>query len=128
MLAEKTPQAVLKPSLCDTLRPQVTERLLSEITERIVAAFQPQKVILFGSYAYGTPHDRSDVDLLVIMNSEKTSHQRVIAVTEVAEVAFLPMDILVRTPQEIKERLEKGDFFIKEILTRGRTLYSHDSP
>ncbi len=51
-------------------RPTVTEELLAEITRCIVEAFQPEKVVLFGSYAYGKPHTDSDVDLMVIMNSQ----------------------------------------------------------
>jgi predicted nucleotidyltransferase len=62
------PQAPLKPSLSDTMRPEVTEKLLQDITRRIVEAFHPVKIILFGSYAYGTPHRDSDVDLFVIMD------------------------------------------------------------
>ena len=120
-------ETVYKLSLCETLRPRVTESLLTEITAQIVAAFQPHKILLFGSYAYGSPRPESDVDLLVIMDSEQTMHERIIAVTAVAKIPYLPMDILVRTPQEIKERLAKGDFFLKEILMQGRVLYSHDA-
>ncbi|HZP83972.1 MAG TPA: nucleotidyltransferase domain-containing protein [Chthonomonadaceae bacterium] len=116
-------QTPLKPSLSDTLRPEVTEELLQDLTRRIVEAFHPYKVILFGSYAYGTPHRDSDVDLFVIMDSEETMHDRIVKVYEVAEVPFLPMDVLVRTPSEVEARVAMGDFFVIEILEKGKVLY-----
>lgn len=117
----------LRPSLNDMLRPQVTETLLANVTQRIVQAFAPHQVILFGSYAYGKPHPNSDVDLFIIMDSEHTPHQRIMEVTAITQVPFLPMDILVRTPQEVSARLAIGDFFIREILEKGRVLYRRDA-
>ncbi|MCZ6676163.1 MAG: nucleotidyltransferase domain-containing protein [Candidatus Poribacteria bacterium] len=109
-----------------SLRPKVTETLLADITQRIVAEFHPNQVILFGSYADGKPNANSDVDLLVVMDSNEPMTQRAIRVAEVAQVRFLPMDILVYTRDEITERLAKGDFFIIEILTTGKVLYRYD--
>lgn len=106
-----------------TLRPPVTDALLADITWRIVEKFQPHKVVLFGSYAYGTPDLDSDVDLLVVLDSDEPMAQRIRRVTEVAKVRFLPMDVLVRTPAEIAERLAMGDFFMAEILEKGKVLY-----
>lgn len=107
-----------------TLRPRVTKRLLNEIARRIVERFQPQKIILFGSYAYGKPTLNSDVDLLVVMDSDLRPAQRSALVYPVAAVSdYLPMDILVRTPDEIERRLQMGDFFIAEILEKGKVLY-----
>ena len=105
-----------------TLRPSVTDALLADITQRIVEKFQPHKVVLFGSYAYGTPNLDSDVDLLVVMDSDESMAQRIRRVTEVAKIRFLPMDVLVRTPAELEERLAMGDFFIAEILKKGKVL------
>jgi len=110
-----------------TLRPPVTDALLAGITQRIVEKFQPYEVILFGSYAYGTPDLDSDVDLLVVMNSDEPMAQRIRRVTEVAKVRFLPMDIIVRTPAEMAERLAMGDFFLAEILEKGKVLYRRES-
>ena len=111
----------------EDLRPEVTDELLASITRRIVEAFQPHKVILFGSYANGTPHEDSDLDLLVIMDSEETMFQRMMRVDPVARVPFLSMDVLVYTPAEIDKRLAIGDFFIAEVLAKGRVLYQCDS-
>jgi predicted nucleotidyltransferase len=104
-------------------RVRVTKRLLHDMVQRIVAHFQPEKIILFGSYAYGQPHADSDVDLLVIMESDEEPAQRAMRVLPVARVVGVPMDMLVRTPAEIACRLAIGDHFIKEILTTGRVLY-----
>lgn len=111
-----------------TLRPDVTEALLADMTHRIVEAFHPEKVILFGSYAYGTPHLYSDVDLLIVMDSAERMPQRALRISRVAKVDFLPLDVLVYTPEELKHRQELGDFFVKEILERGKVLYQRESP
>ncbi len=122
---EKTTSTI--PDWAD-LRPPVTDALLADITRRIVERFQPYKVVLFGSYAYGEPHIYSDVDLLVVMDSdEPRMAKRMMQVSEVAEVRFLPMDVLVYTPAEIEERLAIGDFFIAEILKKGKVLYQRES-
>ena len=105
------------------LRPRVTRKLLGDLTQRIVQHFDPQKVILFGSYAYGRPTIESDVDLFVIMESTESVFARIGQVQEIAEVPFLPMDIIVRTPAEVTERLAMRDDFVKEILQKGRVLY-----
>jgi predicted nucleotidyltransferase len=110
-----------------TLRPLVTDALLTGITQRIVEKFQPHKVVLFGSYAYGTPGLDSDVDFLVVLDSDEPMAQRIRRVTEVAKVRFMPMDVLVRTPAEIEERLAMGDFFMAEILEKGKVLYCRES-
>jgi predicted nucleotidyltransferase len=109
-----------------SLRPPVTEALLEEISQRIVDRFQPQRVVLFGSYACGEPTLDSDVDLLVVMESDEPMARRISRVAEAAQVRFLPMDLLVYTPGEIEERLAKGDCFITEILAKGKVLYQRD--
>lgn len=101
---------------------QVSETLPAAV-ERIVEELQPEKIILFGSYAYGTPTPDSDVDLLVVMETEAPSKERSWAVSRLLIPRPFPVDILVRTPQEIECALAKGDFFIRKIITRGRVLY-----
>jgi type I restriction enzyme M protein len=96
---------------------------LVEIRERIVKAFDPVKIVLFGSYAWGTPRKDSDLDLLVIMESDESEVKRVVKVSRLFEDRMFPMDILVKTPKEIEERLRIGDYFYKEILEKGLMLY-----
>jgi predicted nucleotidyltransferase len=80
-------------------------------------------VILFGSYAYGRPTPESDVDLLVIMDSTESAARRSSAVSLACRPKLLAMDVLVRTPQEVEDRLQRGDTFLRDILARGRVLY-----
>lgn len=93
-----------------------------ELCDQVVQHFHPQKVILFGSYAYGTPTEDSDVDMLVIIPFEGRSAKKAVEILLVTNPRF-PIDLLVRTPDQIKTRLELGDFFIKEITQKGRILY-----
>ena len=101
----------------------VTEEVLAEIVRRIVVTLHPEKVILFGSYVYGTPSDDSDVDLLVILNSHARPVDRYLAVSRLLRPRPFPLDILVKTPEEITQALRKGDAFIGEIMNQGRVLY-----
>jgi uncharacterized protein len=104
----------------------VAEELPAAV-QRIAQALQPQKIILFGSYAYGTPTPDSDVDLLVIMETTASPKERYLAVCRLLRPRPFPVDILVRTPAEIQHAVRSGDFFIKEILSRGRVLYERNN-
>jgi predicted nucleotidyltransferase len=101
----------------------VTKGMLNEIVRRIVRRLRPQKIILFGSYGYGSPANDSDVDLLVIMETSDRPADRYLAVSRLIRPRPFPLDILVKTPVEISQALEKGNFFIREIVTKGQTLY-----
>jgi predicted nucleotidyltransferase len=105
----------------------VTEETMAEIVGRIVAALQPEKIILFGSYVHGAPSGDSDVDLLVVMETDARPADRYLAVSRLLRPRPFPLDILVRTPGEIVQALGKGDFFIREIVTRGRVLYERSN-
>jgi predicted nucleotidyltransferase len=111
--------APIVPTGCE--RP--VSETLPEAVQRIAQALRPDKIILFGSYANGTPTPDSDVDLLVVMNTSASSKERHLAVCRLLRPRPFPVDILVKTPREIKRALNKGDFFIQEIVTQGRVLY-----
>lgn len=91
--------------------------------DAIVREFDPLKVILFGSYAYGTPTEDSDVDLLVVMPipPEQTRQKGL------EMVLHLPrrfrMDLMVRSPEEIVQRIAWNDWFLKEVMEKGCVLY-----
>ena len=89
---------------------------------KLVGRFHPQKVILFGSYAYGKPTEDSDVDLLVVMPYRGHSAMMSAQIRQAIRAGF-PMDLVVRSPSELQRRVEIGDGFIAEILDRGRLLY-----
>jgi predicted nucleotidyltransferase len=96
---------------------------LSKIAAKIVNYFHPEKIILFGSYAWGTPSGDSDVDILVVMDFEGSVFQKEAQVSRIARPKFVAMDILVRTPEQIRYRLEIGDPFIQKIMGEGEVLY-----
>jgi predicted nucleotidyltransferase len=101
---------------------------LADVVQRIVTAFRPEYIILFGSYAYGWPSIDSDVDLLIVMESNQRPAVRAASISKVLQPRPFPMDILVRTPDEIRYRLEIGDYFFQEILSKGRVLYERSVP
>ena len=103
--------------------PPVAKTLPGAI-KRIVSELKPEKIILFGSYAYGNPTPDSDVDLLVIMKTKAREIDRYIAVSNLLYPRQFPVDILVKTPKEVKEESrKKGNFFMREILTKGKVIY-----
>jgi predicted nucleotidyltransferase len=99
-----------------------TPNQIQAFTQRVVDQFQPEKIILFGSYAYGQPTEDSDVDLLLILPFEGLPVCKAIEVRQQIPAPF-PLDLIVRTPEQIQQRLEMGDFFIQDILTNGQVLY-----
>ncbi|NJM09003.1 nucleotidyltransferase domain-containing protein [Candidatus Gracilibacteria bacterium] len=94
-----------------------------DLSEQIVREFAPERIILFGSYAYGEPDSESDVDVLVVMNHEQNNVYQAIEILNRLNPTF-PIDLLVRTPREIEERLALNDMFLRDIVTRGRLLYA----
>lgn len=97
--------------------------LIKTSAERIGKKLRPQRIILFGSYAQGTPHADSDVDLLVIFSNKEKIAQRYREASKVLEPRPFPLDILIRSSQEVRDRLKTGDHFIKEIIEKGKVLY-----
>ncbi len=118
-VVDSAPELAIVPTGCE--RP-VSETLPSAV-ERIVEEIKPNKVVLFGSYAYGVPTPDSDVDLLIILETDAPGKERSWAVSRLLLPRPFPVDILVKTPQEVAQALAKGDFFMREILERGRVLY-----
>src|SRR6516165_7632645 len=101
-------------------------RVIRRFARRVAERFEPDKIILFGSYAYGTPHADSDVDLLVIMPARNELDQ---AVKIRLQVDYnFPLHLLVRTPKNLSWRLAEGDSFLKEVVARGKVLYEKNDP
>ena len=94
------------------------------MVHRIVEAFDPERIILFGSYASGEPTPHSDVDLLIVMEDGGRPAERRVVVSRLFRPRPFPMDILVYTPAEIQHALTSRDPFILEALERGKTLYA----
>lgn len=99
---------------------------IEEIVRRLVRDYQPEKIILYGSYAYGNPDEDSDIDLLIIKDTPDRLLQRMVRVRRLADgahrhIAFEP---LILTPRELEQRLRIGDQFIGEIIEKGELLYA----
>ncbi len=99
----------------------IPRRVIRDFARRVAERFQPERIILFGSYAYGTPHADSDVDILVVMPARSELSQAV-RIDLTCEANF-PLDLIVRTPKNMQWRLEEGDSFLREITARGKVLY-----
>ncbi len=105
----------------------VTREDIQATCDDIVREFSPLQVILFGSYAYGTPTEDSDVDLLVVMDiPESETRRQAIEIRQRISRRF-SMDLLVRSPKEIAYRISYNDWFLREILEKGEVLYGCDS-
>jgi predicted nucleotidyltransferase len=100
----------------------VTRRQIDELSNRIAKRFHPEKIVLFGSYASGKPTEDSDVDLLVVMPFSGRSVDQAVEMRMETRPAF-PVDLIVRTPEAVSERLRLGDTFMSGILSAGRILY-----
>ena len=96
---------------------------IKHITEEIVKSLSPERIILFGSYAYGNVTYNSDVDLLVILNTDLKGAERQRVVSRLIHPRLLPLDIIVKTPEEIRESKNRIDPFLNEILEKGIELY-----
>ena len=99
---------------------------IQDLCRQIVENFQPQKVILFGSYAYGKPNEDSDIDLLVVMPYEGRNSQKAIEILSKIKTP-MPLDLLVRTAEQVKERIEMEDFFMQDIVSKGKVLYEENN-
>lgn len=99
------------------------ETRISEIKEKIVREIDPEKIILFGSYAWGNPTKDSDVDLLIIQKSDESRRIRQINLRRKLFGSGVPMDFIVYTPDELNKRLNIRDVFVNKILKQGKILY-----
>lgn len=95
---------------------------IQQVCDHIAERYHPDKIILFGSHAWGQPTPESDLDLLVVMNFSGSPVRQAIAISR--ELGLVtPMDLLMRTPEQLRHRLEIGDSFMREIVSRGKVMY-----
>jgi predicted nucleotidyltransferase len=106
--------------------PDVPLSVIRDFARRVVERFRPDKIILFGSHAYGTPHADSDVDILIVMKARNQLDQAV-KIRLACKPPF-PLDLIVRTPQNLRWRLDENESFLHEIVTKGQILYEKDHP
>jgi predicted nucleotidyltransferase len=101
--------------------PDVPMSVIRRFARDVAKRFQPDKIVLFGSHAYGKPHQDSDVDILVVISARNAIDQA-IKIDRVTDPQF-PLDLIVRTPKTIAWRLKEGDSFLREVMTKGKVLY-----
>ena len=103
-------------------RERIPQAAIDQVVQQIVERFKPQKIILFGSYARGDPRPESDVDLLVVMQTPLKEVQQAIQICQQIEYRF-GLDLIVHTPQKLAERVETGDWFLRDVLAEGKVVY-----
>lgn len=100
----------------------VEMKRIKDLTSQIAREFNPERIILFGSYAYGQPGEDSDVDILVVLPFKGKPVRKAIEIRNRINPG-IPVDLIVRTPEHVAERMANNDWFMREIVEKGRTLY-----
>ena len=100
------------------------EQDIHKIISKIVKEFNPQKVVLFGSYAWGSPKKNSDIDLFIVKDdAKKNTREMAIDIDGMLLPRTFPIDIIVCKPAQVEESLKDKNMFITKIITKGKTLY-----
>ncbi len=107
-------------------RKRIPKKAIDHVVKQIVEKFKPQKIILFGSYARGNPRPESDLDLLVVMDTPLKESKQSLEIRRHLDVMF-GIDLIVHTPKRLKERVEMGDWFLRDVLKEGKVLYESSS-
>ncbi len=103
-------------------RKRIPDQVIQEIIRRIAERFSPKKILLFGSYASNQPKPESDLDLLIVLDTSIREIQQALEIRQYINVDF-GLDLIVITPDHLARRLELGDFFLSEIIEKGKVLY-----
>ncbi len=99
------------------------EVYLKEAVDRIIKRFNPEKIILFGSYAYGKPTVDSDIDLMIVMDTDEKPHKRAVSIRKALKDIGIPKDIIVKTPQEFERFKDIVGTVIYPVAHKGKLLY-----
>jgi len=101
------------------------DSIVEQVVERLIKTYDPERIFLYGSYAYGKPHKGSDIDLLIVKSTnERPIDRRVVVRKLVSDLRKkTPFSPLVVTPEELSHQISIGDDFLKEITTKGKILY-----
>jgi uncharacterized protein len=105
----------------------VNHDMIRDFARRLAREFEPKRIILFGSHASGTPRPDSDVNLFVIIRFQGRSLRQSVEMLRRLDPPFA-VDLVVRTPEEVEQRLQHNDFFMQDVVRRGTVLYEADHP
>ena len=109
-------------------RKRIPMRVIHALVKHIVEKFNPEKIILFGSYAYGKPSKWSDVDLLVVMDTPPDGEvATAMAISDSLPPHWFSIDVVVRSQATIERRIPLGDWFLKEIMRQGKVMYERSN-
>ncbi len=102
------------------------QKIINEVVEKIKNEYQPEKIILYGSYAYGKPNEDSDIDLFIVKDTDKRRVDRFVEVSRLLHdpkphISIQPM---VYTPEEVRKRLAIGDQFVEDVMNKGEIRYA----
>ena len=100
----------------------IDKKEINVFARKVAKEFNPERIILFGSYAHGNPSEDSDVDLLVIIRHNTRNAEKALEINRKIGRSF-PLDLIVKTPQETHRRIKQKDIFLTSILNEGKTLY-----
>jgi len=104
-------------------RKEILEKELKRIVDTIIKNYSPEKIILFGSLTKGDINEWSDIDLIIIKFTDEGPWERAARVDRFIEHK-VPVDILIYTPEEVRQRLAMNDYFVKEFSEKGKVLYN----
>ncbi len=107
--------------MVEDIKNYVDSQKIRMIAKKIKEKFNPQKIILFGSFGYGIPKKGSDLDLFIIMDTQLPLRKQASLIRRELP-GSIPIDIIVRTPEQVEERIRLGDFFMKKIIKDGIVL------
>ena len=107
-------------------RKRIPMRTIRALAKHIIKEFNPDEIILFGSHAYGKPSAWSDVDLLVVMETPKGEMDAILEVGRSLPRTVFRVDIIVRSRKTLERRKKLGDWFLREITTKGKVLYERN--
>ncbi len=99
------------------------EPVLKQMVEKLREEFDPEKIILFGSYAYGEPTEDSDIDLMVVMETAEQPHKRAVSLRKSLRAIRFPKDIVVKTPEEFARFKDIVGTIVYPAAHKGRVLY-----
>lgn len=105
------------------MKKRVSSGQIYRVADKIAKEYKPEKIILFGSHAWGKPHADSDVDLFVMKRTNDSVIERHKKVGRLLFGSGFPVDVLIYTPAQVKKRLQMGDFFVRNIMFKGKLLY-----
>ena len=101
----------------------ITQQEIQAVVDTIVANHHPEKIVLFGSYAYGEPNENSDLDLLVVKDSDLSNHKLAVQIKRQINNFDFNMDIIVYKPNDVSEWITAPASFIHQVYKYGKTLY-----